>query len=180
MLCNFKLQRRFSNPRFKGIVSRDFLCVFSSNSSPLVTLYILINIFYFNTIIWVLFDLKDDSPVYSLPRSLESPVYLSLKSYKFDSWVYSLQGSGHSPVYSLPESKKYDSPVYSLLRSRNFLMYSLQGSRESLVYSPPGIRDSPVYSPSGSQDSQCNHHSGVVFTVLSCIKGLTWPLMEQS
>ncbi len=62
--------------------------------------------FEFNTMIEELFDLKGDSPVYSLLGSLDFPVYLPPES--SDSPVYLPLGSLDSPTYSSSGSQKFD------------------------------------------------------------------------
>jgi hypothetical protein len=117
---------------FKGIVSRDFFCVWLFvKQLLLVPSDILRNNFDFNQIT----DLKGDSPmyspqgclnspVYSPPGSFDSPVYSPLRS--LDSLVYSPPRILDSLVHSSPRSHKFDSPVYSLLGSRDSWVFSTQ------------------------------------------------------
>jgi hypothetical protein len=92
-------------------------------------------------------------------------------------------------VYSSPGSNKFVSPVYSLPRSKDSLEYSTQGITDRPVYSLPGSSDSPVFHYRGVLTPWCfttreptlpvvTTGRGVVFTVLSCFKGLPSPLKE--
>ncbi len=154
----------------KGIVSRDFLCMVFRLTAPPGPIRHFKEQFWFHTIIEELFDITGDSPVCSLPGGLRLPRVFTfgesqiiLPRYSLprsrDSPMYLTQGIIDSPVYSLSGSKKFDSPVYSLPGSQNFPVYLLPGGSR-LLGASQGSQESPVYSPQGSR-----------FTFWSCCKG---------